>query len=106
MIFNNLKEIEQKEIIPGYKARFIHSENMTLAYWEIKKDAKLPEHAHPNEQVANVIEGKFELKVGDETKVLGKEDVAVIPPDVKHSGKAVTDCKIIDVFYPIRGDYK
>ncbi|NOY99054.1 MAG: cupin domain-containing protein, partial [Chloroflexi bacterium] len=32
--------------------------------------------------------------------------VAVIPPDVPHAGRAVTDCRIIDVFYPTREEYK
>jgi len=105
MTFKNLKDIEEKEIIPGYRVRFVHTKNMTFAYWDIEKDAPLPEHSHPHEQVANVIEGEFELKLGDETKVLGIMDVAVIPPNVKHSGKAITRCRIIDVFYPVREDY-
>ena len=45
------------------------------------------------------------MKVGDEIKKLGPGDIAVIPPNVKHSGKSITNCKIIDVFYPIREDY-
>lgn len=102
MPFKNLKE---KELIPGYRVRFIHSKDMTFAYWNIEKDAPLPEHSHLHEQVANIMQGKFELKIGDETKVLEPRDVAIIPPKVKHSGKAITKCKIIDVFYPIREDY-
>ena len=105
MYFKNLKDIEEKEIIPGYKVKFVHSKNMTFAYWNIKKDAKLPEHQHKHEQVATLIKGKFELKVKNKTKVLEHGDVAVIPSNVKHSGKAITDCMIIDVFYPIREDY-
>ena len=105
MVFKNLNDIEQKELIPGYKVRFIHSKNMTIAYWDIKKDAPLPEHKHPHEQIANMIEGKFELTVGGETKIVKAGDVAVIPSNTKHSGKAITDCKIIDIFYPIREDY-
>lgn len=79
---------------------------MTFAYWNIRKGAPLPEHSHPHEQVANVIEGKFELKVNNESKILEPGDVAVIPPNTKHSGKAITNCKIIDVFCPVREDYK
>jgi len=105
MVFKNLKDIDQKEIIPGYTVKFIHSKNMTFAYWDIKKDAPLPEHAHTHEQVATMIEGKFELTIDGETKVVQKGDVAIIPSNVKHSGKAITDCKILDVFYPIREDY-
>ena len=105
MIFKNLKDIPEKELIPGYKVKFVHSKNMTLAYWNIEKGAPLPEHSHKHEQVANVIEGKFELKVDNKTKVLEPGDVAVIPSNVKHSGKAITKCKLIDVFYPVREDY-
>ncbi len=106
MVFKNLKELEQKEIIPGYKARFIHSDNMTFAYWKIKADAPLPEHSHPSEQVATMLSGEFELDVAGEKKIISKGDVAVIPSNVKHSGKAITDCEILDVFYPIREEYK
>jgi len=52
-----------------------------------------------------MIEGEFELTVESETKIVQKGDIAVIPPNAKHSGKAITDCKILDVFYPIREDY-
>ena len=105
MAFNNLKDIKEREIIPGYKAKFVHSANMTFAYWDIEAGAVMPEHSHRHEQVANIIEGKFESRVGSESKILGQGEVAVIPPDTIHSGKAITKCKIIDVFYPRREDY-
>jgi len=105
MPFKNLKDLKEKELIRGYKVKFIHSKNMTFAYWDIEANAPLPEHSHPHEQVANIIEGKFELNAGDETKILEPGQVAVIPPNTKHSGKAITKCRIIDVFYPIREDH-
>ena len=106
MMFKNLKDIEQKEIIPGYEVRFIHSKNMTFAYWDIKEGAPLPEHSHPNEQVANMIKGEFEVTINGKTKIMKPGDVTIIPSNIKHSGKSITDCKIIDVFYPVREDYK
>ena len=92
--------------VEGYRARMVHSESMTLAYWEVDAGAALPEHSHPHEQVASVIEGEFELTVGDEAHTLRPGDVVVIPPDVLHSGRAVTDCRLIDAFHPVREDYK
>jgi quercetin dioxygenase-like cupin family protein len=79
---------------------------MTLAYWEIDAGAALPAHSHPHEQVVNPVWGELELTMGEETRVIRPGDVVVIPPDVPHSGRAVTDCRIIDVFHPVREDYR
>ena len=101
-----LNDIKQKELVAGYKVRFVHSQNMTLAYWDIKAGAELPVHSHSQEQVASIIKGEFEFKVGKKTQIVGADSVVVIPSYKKHSGKAITDCKIIDVFYPTREDYR
>ena len=99
-------EIEAKEIFPGYSGRFYHSENMTIVHWEIKADRPLPEHTHPHEQVVNVVAGQFELTVDQKPYVLNPGDVFIIPSNAQHSGKGLTDCRIIDVFHPVREDYR
>jgi len=101
-----ISQIEPKELIKGFNGRFVHTENATLAFWEIKAGAALPEHSHFHEQVSYVQEGRFELTVDGETRVYEPGLMAVIPSNVVHSGKALTDCKILDVFCPVREEYK
>jgi quercetin dioxygenase-like cupin family protein len=79
---------------------------MTLAYWDIDEGAVLPEHGHVHEQVAQVIEGEFSLTVEGQTARLGPGLVAVIPSGARHSGRALTRCRIIDAFSPVRDDYR
>ncbi len=106
MSFLSLQDVDEKEIVPGCFARFVHTGNMTMAYWTIKVGAEIPEHSHPHEQVANLIEGEFELTVAGESRVVKPGDIAVIAPNTLHSGRAVTECRIIDVFHPVREDYR
>jgi len=101
-----LNSSEEKEIVPGFFARFVHSENMTITYWNIKAGSSLPAHSHPHEQISSMIKGEFELTVDGTPHLLKQNDVFVIPSGIPHSGKAITDCKIIDTFYPIREDYR
>ena len=101
----NLKNIEEKEILPGFKGRFVHSENLTIAYWEVKAGSILPEHSHVHEQISEVTKGKLEFTIENERFILKEGEVSVIPSNRVHSGKAITDCKIVDTFYPKRADY-
>ncbi len=101
-----LNAVSSYEFIPGFHGKMIHTERMTLAFWEIEAGANLPEHSHPHEQVANVLEGRFELTIHGETHVLEPGMVAVIPSDAVHSGRAITSCRILDVFQPVREDYR
>lgn len=98
--------IEAKQLIDGYLARFIHTDNMTFSYVDVEKGKTLPEHAHHNEQVSIILEGEFELTLEGTPIRFGPGEVIVIPANAKHSGLAVTDCRILDVFYPAREDYR
>jgi len=102
----DLSTLEPREIIKGFKGRFVHTENATLAFWEVEKGAVLPVHSHIHEQTTQVLEGRFQLTIGDVTNIYTNGFVAVISSNVVHSGIALTDCRIFDVFCPVREDYK
>ena len=105
-MYQEIDQIEPVEIIKGYKAKFIHSTTMTIAFWEVAAGAVMPIHQHINEQISQLVEGKFELTIGSERKLLEPGMVAIIPANVPHGGVAITDCKLQDIFSPPRDDYK
>ncbi len=105
-MFQQFNDITTKEIAPGFFSKLIHTENNTINFLEVAEGSVLPLHSHPHEQSSFVLDGKFEMTVGDETKQLSPNDFVLIPGGVPHSGRALTDCKLIDVFSPVREDYR
>lgn len=106
MAYIELKDINERELVPGFHARMVHTDNMTFAYWRIEKGATLPEHKHMHEQVATVIEGELELVMDGQPYRLTPGTVLVIPSDIPHGGTAIEDCYVLDVFHPVREDYR
>jgi quercetin dioxygenase-like cupin family protein len=94
------------EIFPGFRARIVHSDRMSFSWVEIEAGAPFAEHHHPHEQVVNVLEGELELVVEGSTHRLVPGQVFVIPPHARHHGRAITSCRVLDVFAPVRDDYR
>jgi len=101
-----INDLEEKEVVPGIRGKFVHSDNMTVVYWSIDAGAVMPDHAHQHEQIVNVLEGEFDLIVEGIVHEAKPGFIAVVPSNVKHGGKAKTDVRILDVFYPVREDYR
>ena len=105
MQLKELDRIASKSPFPGWHGKFIRSGQMTFVYWDVPAGVLLPEHSHPHEQVAHTLEGQFEITVNGVTQILTPGSVGIIPPNAIHSGRALTDCRILDVFSPVREDY-
>jgi quercetin dioxygenase-like cupin family protein len=105
MSFITISELPSRELLPGFHGRFIHSKNITIAHWNIRAGHSIPLHQHVHEMIVNVISGKLELTIDGETRVLEAGMAAIIPSQVPHRAAGITDCYVIDVFYPVREDY-
>ena len=83
---NRLNEIVAREVFPGFVGKFVHTDNMTFAYWEIKKGSSLPEHFHFHEQVVNMLEGEFEITLEGNLNKLQPGSTLAIPSNAKQFG--------------------
>lgn len=102
----NLSELQSKEIMPGYHGKLVHGEQMSWVFWDVEKNAVVPEHSHMHEQIMHVVEGTFEFTLDGKTDTYGPGDVVIIPSHTPHSGKAITACKLMDIFSPVREEYR
>jgi quercetin dioxygenase-like cupin family protein len=101
-----LDNIEAKEIRPGFFGKMVHGDKSTVAFWEIRKGSVLEQHHHPQEQITHILEGELEMTIGGRQFLFTAGTVHVIPSDIPHSARALTDCKVIDFFSPSRDDYR
>ncbi len=101
-----LDDLPELVIAEGIHMRAVTAESLTVAHVKIAAGSLLPEHSHPNEQVVNVMEGELEMVVDGQTHNLTRGKVLVLPSNVIHSGRASTDCLVVDVFHPAREDFK
>jgi quercetin dioxygenase-like cupin family protein len=102
MPFVDTRALRSREPLPGWSGRFLHSQSMTFAWYDVTAGASIHEHAHPNEEVWHVIEGELEVTVDGETRVAGPGCVALVPPNVPHAVRARSDARAIVVDHPRR----
>ncbi len=95
-----------RELFPGFTARFVHTPLATHSFVQCTAGASFPEHQHPHEQTVTVLAGELELTAGGQTHRLTPGQVFAIPGNVPHSGRALVDSRVLDVFCPPREDLK
>ncbi|HPE65756.1 MAG TPA: cupin domain-containing protein [Synergistales bacterium] len=102
----DMETVEKFTGRPGFIGKFIHSEGFTFAQWEIKKGTELVFHDHPHEQTTLLLAGKMELGTADNKVTLTPGQGIVFAGGEAHGGFALEDCLVIDVFCPVREDFK
>ena len=96
---NGLKIIER---LPGWYGRYFHSPSMTFAHYDFRGGSSIHEHFHPQEEVWEIIEGEVEVTIDGVAQIARPGIVAIVPGNVRHSVRALTDGRAIIVDYPLR----
>jgi quercetin dioxygenase-like cupin family protein len=105
MPFIDTRTLKVVERLPGWQGRYFHSPTMTFGQYEFVRGSSIHEHFHPQEEVWNVIEGELEMTIDGVTEIARPGVVGIVPSNVRHSVKALTDGRAIVVDYPVRRDF-
>jgi len=105
MPFVDTDSLRVIERLPGWFGRYFHSPSMTFAHYDFRRGSSIHEHFHPQEEVWNVIEGELEVTIDSVANIARPGLVAIVPGNVRHSVKALTDGRAIIVDYPLRRDF-
>ena len=105
----NFDDMESETIGEGIKRKWFHGEKGQMTIFNLEKDAHIPWHQHPNEQITYIMSGKVKIKTiidGKETFVeVGAGEVIVFPENVPHEFWALEETVDLDVHVPVRQDW-
>jgi quercetin dioxygenase-like cupin family protein len=101
-----LRDAEPLELAAGVTMRPLFGEGAMLNLLEFAPGAVVEAHAHPHEQLGHVLEGELALSIDGHEHLLGPGDAYQIPGGVEHAARAEHRCLVMDVFQPVREDYR
>lgn len=105
--FPSPDECGQHTIFGTVPIRTYAGDHLQLSLVDIPAGGVVDWHSHANEQMGMVVSGQATFHVGEEVKELGPRDLYFIPGGVRHKVVAGSEPAVaLDVFYPIREEYK
>jgi quercetin dioxygenase-like cupin family protein len=96
--WTNAGRLDLTEFRPGIRSKAEIGGSLIMACMEIGPGLEDTGHRHPFDQCGLVLEGRIEMFVGDERRVLEASNAYFIPADVLHGCKTFDEpAKILDV---------
>ncbi len=93
------------DMVPGVRRRTLVSGTaMMQMVVEFEANTRLPEHAHPHEQVTHVLAGALRFTLGGETRDVRAGESIYLPSNVPHGAEALERSAVVDTFSPPRED--
>lgn len=102
----DIAAMPRESLAEGVNRRALFGDQSTMAIFDLKAGAAVPEHRHPNEQVSYIHSGRVRVTVAGTPYEVRAGQVIVIPPNLPHSFVALEDTVNIDFFAPARADWR
>jgi quercetin dioxygenase-like cupin family protein len=103
--YASLAALPEERISDKISRKIAAGDKEMIVWWSMKAGAHASPHKHPHEQIAWMLKGKMEFRLGNERRTCGAGDVVVIPGGVEHEAYFPEDSEVIDVFAPPREDF-
>jgi quercetin dioxygenase-like cupin family protein len=72
----------------------------------LQRGTIVPEHHHAPDQIGYIVHGQVEFTIAGETRILNPGDSYAVPGDVLHSARALIDTVLVEVFTPVRDEFR
>lgn len=83
-----------------------YGEKTLLVELTLDEGSVIPVHTHSHEQIGYLVKGKLLFELGNLTQEMFPGDSWIVPSNVEHKVTALLDSIAIDIFSPVREDYK
>jgi unsaturated pyranuronate lyase len=84
----------------------VYGDKTLMAEYRLCKGKTLPRHRHPEEQTGYLVSGRIVLTIDGISHEMTPGDSWSIPGNVEHGAEIIDDSVAIEVFSPVREDFK
>ena len=103
--FSSLASLAEERVTDKITRRLVAGDKCMLVVWSMQAGAHAAAHQHPHEQIAWMLKGRMEFRLGDERRTCMPGDMVVIPGGVEHEAWFPEDTEVVDIFAPPREDF-
>ncbi len=102
--FTALEAIPWEQVTPEYARRSLVGEKGMVIWVRMPAGTHAKAHHHPHEQMFWVTKGRISIRVGNERRVCGPGDLALVAPNVEHETLCEADTEFVTFQAPPRAD--
>ena len=104
----NKKDITGVKALEGiYRKTLTYNNDVMLCHFILEKDAVIPLHNHEAHQIGYVVSGKIKFITEEHGDFIAESgDSYVFDSKEKHGAEIIETAEVIEVFSPMREEYK
>ncbi len=83
-----------------------HTDQLMLVRHFFEKGWVGARHSHPHHQLVYIVRGSLHIDIAGKTFNVSEGDSFIVDGDVEHQASALEESEVLDIFTPIREDYR